>query len=181
MIQSCCALDISDTVMGLTAGAIGTSFPNLYASVLTAKAGQGDQSICQAFGSNTFNVLICLGFVWLIQTAVGNCEFGVYTDSTVPGDQLWCAGCYKPMGVAESCPFLMKYDPPKVSGSLSGTAICIYICIFAFVVSLVIGRGTIYTGAGVMFFVIYFVYVIYEVLTSYNVFEPLCLSPSLCL
>ena len=42
-----CALNISSTVMGLTLGAIGTSFPNLYASILTARAGQGDQAICQ--------------------------------------------------------------------------------------------------------------------------------------
>ena len=35
-----CALGVSDTVMGLTVGAIGTSFPNLCASILTARAGQ---------------------------------------------------------------------------------------------------------------------------------------------
>ena len=35
-----CALGISSTVMGLTLGAMGTSFPNLYASILTAMAGQ---------------------------------------------------------------------------------------------------------------------------------------------
>jgi Ca2+/Na+ antiporter len=51
-----CALGISETVMGLTVGAIGTSFPNLYASILTARAGQAGMSLCQAFGSNTFNL-----------------------------------------------------------------------------------------------------------------------------
>ena len=35
-----CALGIPSLVMGLTLGAMGTSFPNLYASVLTARAGQ---------------------------------------------------------------------------------------------------------------------------------------------
>ena len=33
--------------MGLTIGAIGTSFPNLYASILTARAGQAGMSLCQ--------------------------------------------------------------------------------------------------------------------------------------
>ena len=32
-----CALGIPSTVIGLTLGAVGTSFPNLYASVLTAQ------------------------------------------------------------------------------------------------------------------------------------------------
>ena len=52
-----CALSIPSTVMGLTFGAIGTSFPNLYASILTAQAGQAGMSLCQAFGSNTLCAL----------------------------------------------------------------------------------------------------------------------------
>jgi hypothetical protein len=43
-----CGLGIDTTVMGLSLGAIGTSFPNLYASILVAKAGMGGMSICQA-------------------------------------------------------------------------------------------------------------------------------------
>lgn len=35
-----CIIQFSSTVMGLTLGAIGTSFPNMYASVLAAKQGE---------------------------------------------------------------------------------------------------------------------------------------------
>ena len=32
--------------------------------------------ISQAFGSNIFNVCIALGFVWLLQCAMPNCQYG---------------------------------------------------------------------------------------------------------
>ena len=38
----------STQVMGLTLGAVGTSFPNLYASVITARQGEPDMAIAQA-------------------------------------------------------------------------------------------------------------------------------------
>ena len=44
--------------MGLTLGAAGTSFPNLYASVLAARQGEAGMAIVQAFASNVFNVCI---------------------------------------------------------------------------------------------------------------------------
>ena len=114
-----CATGISSTVMGLTVGAVGTSFPNLYASILTAVAGQAGMSICQAFGSNTFNICICLGLVWLLETVVGQCEFGSYTTMTqsVWG---WCAGCYLPVGLAPLCPFDTAVGADLIAGSLTG-------------------------------------------------------------
>ena len=51
-----CYIGFSATVMGLTLGAIGTSFPNLYASVVTARQGMGNVAISQALASNVFNV-----------------------------------------------------------------------------------------------------------------------------
>mmetsp|Transcript_9812 Transcript_9812/g.28838 ORF Transcript_9812/g.28838 Transcript_9812/m.28838 type:complete len:123 (+) Transcript_9812:1910-2278(+) len=56
--------------MGLTAGAIGTSFPNLFGSMLVAKQGLGNMAVSNAFGSNTFNIFIGLGFPWLLYIAV---------------------------------------------------------------------------------------------------------------
>ena len=32
--------------------------------------------LAQAFGSNIFNVCIALGFVWLLQCAMPNCQYG---------------------------------------------------------------------------------------------------------
>ena len=56
----------SPIVMGLTLAAIGTSFPNLVSSMLVAKQGYGNMAICNALGSNVFNMDVALGFPWLV-------------------------------------------------------------------------------------------------------------------
>jgi K+-dependent Na+/Ca+ exchanger-like protein len=60
---------ISDVTMGITLGAAGTSFPNVLASVLVAKQGQGNMAVCAAFGANVFNILVGLGMTWLLYNA----------------------------------------------------------------------------------------------------------------
>lgn len=180
-----CALNISSTVMGLTLGAIGTSFPNLYASILTARAGQGDQAICQAFGSNSFNVCIALGMVWLVETLAGSCAYGSYSSPHIE----WCNGCFMPTGVL--CPFfdakgpeLNAKGPELAAGSLAGTVVVCFGCFIVFIVALVTGRGHITRTAAVLFVSLYVVYVSYEVLAAYEVGnlgeEPVCLF-GLCL
>ena len=37
----------------------------------------------QAFGSNIFNICIALGFVWLLQCAMPNCQYGKAEDLTL--------------------------------------------------------------------------------------------------
>jgi Ca2+/Na+ antiporter len=169
-----CAVGISSMVMGLTAGAVGTSFPNMYASILTAKAGQGDQAICQAFGSNTFNVLICLGAVWLFEGIAGMCKYGGYAGIGV--HFAWCAGCYMPVNLEPLCPHVLGAPAQYKSGTLEGTALVIYFCIAAFCVALIAGKGVINRVAGSAFFVIYLVYVIYEVLGAYDTIPPVCIA-----
>ena len=56
----------SPIVMGLTLAAVGTSFPNLVSSMLVAKQGYGNMAICNALGSNVFNINVALGFPWLV-------------------------------------------------------------------------------------------------------------------
>ena len=79
--------------MGLTLGAAGTSFPNLYASVLAARQGEAGMAIVQAFASNVFNVCIALGLLWLFQSSAGTCDYG----GSEAGS---CGGCFLPDGVA---------------------------------------------------------------------------------
>lgn len=55
---------ISDLIIGLTVVAIGTSLPELAASVMSAKRGHHDIAIGNIFGSNLFNIL-------LVMTAAG--------------------------------------------------------------------------------------------------------------
>lgn len=66
------ALEIPDTVMGLTLLAAGTSVPDCLASLFVARDGYGDMAISNSIGSNVFDVLVCLGIPWLVRTAAFN-------------------------------------------------------------------------------------------------------------
>lgn len=74
-------LKIPDSVMGITFLAAGTSVPEAVSSVIVAKRGKwlssdiwermfiqlsfkghGSMGICNSIGSNTFDILLCLGF-----------------------------------------------------------------------------------------------------------------------
>lgn len=65
-------LDIPDAVIGVTVSAAGTSLPNYVASKVAAEKGFGNMAVSNAFGSNTFNILVALGLPWLLYTAFGN-------------------------------------------------------------------------------------------------------------
>jgi len=65
-----CVLGVPSDVMGLTVGSIGTSLPNLFASMLVARQGLANMAVSNAFGSNVFNIFIALGVPWLVQTAL---------------------------------------------------------------------------------------------------------------
>lgn len=67
-------LRIPIVIMGLTFSAVGTSFPNLWSSMVVAREGRGDMAISNVFGSNTINIFICLGLPWLFY----NILFGTY-------------------------------------------------------------------------------------------------------
>ena len=47
----------------------GTSLPNYIASKVAAEQGFGNQAVSNAFGSNTFNIMVGLGLPWLLYTA----------------------------------------------------------------------------------------------------------------
>lgn len=57
---------VSDLIIGLTVVAIGTSLPELAASVMAAFKGQSDIAIGNVVGSNTFNTLAVLGLPGVI-------------------------------------------------------------------------------------------------------------------
>lgn len=55
------ALGISETVIGLTVVAAGTSLPELSTSIVAARKGESDIAIGNIVGSNIFNLLFVLG------------------------------------------------------------------------------------------------------------------------
>jgi Ca2+/Na+ antiporter len=67
-------MDIPDAVIGFTVSAAGTSLPNYVASKVAAENGFGNQAVSNAFGSNTFNLMIRLGLPWLLYIAANGFE-----------------------------------------------------------------------------------------------------------
>ncbi len=55
------ALGVSDLVIGLTIIAAGTSMPEVATSIMAAIRGERDIAVGNVIGSNTFNILGCLG------------------------------------------------------------------------------------------------------------------------
>lgn len=61
------AAGISETVIGLTIVAIGTSMPELVTSIIAVRKGQGDMALGNVLGSNIFNILGILGITAIIE------------------------------------------------------------------------------------------------------------------
>jgi len=59
-------IGLSETVIGLTVVAIGTSLPELVTSVVAARKNQKDIAVGNVIGSNIFNILFILGVSALI-------------------------------------------------------------------------------------------------------------------
>jgi len=64
------AMGISDLIIGLTIVAIGTSLPELAASVMSALRNEPDIAIGNVIGSNMFNLLAVLGLPGIIHPTV---------------------------------------------------------------------------------------------------------------
>lgn len=61
------ALGVSDLVIGLTIVAVGTSLPELAASLAAARKNEPDLAIGNVIGSNMFNTLVVVGIAGMIQ------------------------------------------------------------------------------------------------------------------
>ena len=57
---------MSETLVGMTIVALGTSLPELVTSMIAAKKGESDLALGNAIGSNIFNIVFVLGFSTLI-------------------------------------------------------------------------------------------------------------------
>ncbi|ARU64699.1 calcium/sodium antiporter [Histophilus somni] len=65
-VQIASQLGVSDLVIGLTIVAIGTSLPELAASIMAARKGEVDLAVGNIIGSNLFNTLAVVGIAGLI-------------------------------------------------------------------------------------------------------------------
>lgn len=64
-------MGVSDLVIGLTIVAAGTSLPEVAASLAAALKGERDIAVGNVVGSNTFNILGCLGLSGLVSGDLG--------------------------------------------------------------------------------------------------------------
>lgn len=60
-------LGVSETIIGLTVVAVGTSMPELVTSVVAARKGQVEVALGNVIGSNVFNILGILGVTALVK------------------------------------------------------------------------------------------------------------------
>ncbi|MFC3032775.1 calcium/sodium antiporter [Pseudoalteromonas fenneropenaei] len=65
-VEIAAALGVSDLIIGLTIVALGTSLPELAASIIAAKKGEHDIAIGNVVGSNLFNILAVIGIAGVI-------------------------------------------------------------------------------------------------------------------
>ena len=73
-----------ERIIGLTIVAVGTSFPELFASVIAARKGQQDMAIGNIVGSVTFNVLFGIGLPAII-CPIHNSDQGFLLDYLLMG------------------------------------------------------------------------------------------------
>lgn len=65
------ALGVSDVVIALTIVAAGTSMPEVATSITAALKGQRDMAVGNVVGSNTFNILGCIGLSGVVAGSAG--------------------------------------------------------------------------------------------------------------
>lgn len=84
-------LGVSDRIIGLTIVAVGTSLPELFASVMASIKGESDMAIGNIIGSVTFNILSVIGISSIISPIHNsNIGFGFdYLVMIVMGIMLW--------------------------------------------------------------------------------------------
>lgn len=73
---------VSDTIIGLTIIAIGTSLPELASSLMAVKKGEHDMALGNVIGSNMFNTLAVVGIAGLIKPMTVEPSF-FYRDVTI--------------------------------------------------------------------------------------------------
>lgn len=69
-------IGVPDTVMGLSFLAVGTSIPEVFSSLIVCRQGKGSMAVSNSIGSNTFDILVCLGIPWMIKALLRAASYG---------------------------------------------------------------------------------------------------------
>lgn len=84
--------NIPDSVMGLTFLAAGTSISEAVSSVIVTNQGHGTMAIANSIGSNTFDILLCLGLPWLIKSLFDPTKSGLHYVTLNSGGMAYTTG-----------------------------------------------------------------------------------------
>lgn len=101
-------LNIPDSVMGLTFLAAGTSVPEAVSSVIVTNQGHGTMGISNSIGSNTFDILLCLGLPWLIKSLFFPTSPGYHEISLKSSGMAYSAGSLLSTLFGLYCAFLLN-------------------------------------------------------------------------
>ncbi|MDT8393638.1 MAG: calcium/sodium antiporter [Bacteroidales bacterium] len=77
------ALGVPEFLIGITIVAIGTSIPDLISSVIVARQGRPGMAINNAIGSNIFDILIGLGFPFLLYMLIHGRSFDLVSENLI--------------------------------------------------------------------------------------------------
>ena len=75
LVVDCCekigkCLSIPSNLLGITLLAVGSSLPDCISSLIVAKEMKLDMAVANAFGSNIFDVNLCVGFSFVLGSLV---------------------------------------------------------------------------------------------------------------
>merc|ERR1712099_130951 len=59
---------ISNSILGFTVAAAGTSFPNVFSGTVVSRQGKTTMALANALGANVQNVFLALALPWMIQS-----------------------------------------------------------------------------------------------------------------
>eukprot|EP00392_Amoebophrya_sp_AT5.2_P010432 g10492.t1 len=89
---------ITQAILGVTLCAAGTSFPNLWASYLTAREGKSSMAVANALGSNVQNVFLALALPWTVKTFFAEGNFIPMATPGIMDGVVWMAMLKGPAG-----------------------------------------------------------------------------------
>lgn len=115
-------MGVSDIIIGLTIVAAGTSMPEVATSVMAAVKGERDIAVGNVIGSNTFNILGCLGITGLVS------PIGLIVPVSVLNFDLWVmlAVCFACIPVFISGREIARWE--------GGIFVCYYIAYVAYLI-----------------------------------------------
>ncbi len=87
-------LEIPEAIIAVTILAAGTSIPDLLSSVIVSKQGRGGMAISNALGSNIFDILIGLGFPFLLIIVIKGADVNLNVQSFERSGQFLLASVF---------------------------------------------------------------------------------------